>query len=89
MRVNQVLTCDIDDLSHDGRGVGRVDGKAYFIDGALPEETVTFGVTVQKRNFGEGRLLNIHSDSAYRVTPECKYFYVAVAACSILSILNK
>jgi 23S rRNA (uracil1939-C5)-methyltransferase len=74
MRVNQVLTCDIDDLSHDGRGVGRVDGKAYFIDGALPEETVTFGVTVQKRNFGEGRLLNIHSDSAYRVTPECKYF---------------
>ncbi|MDG0969850.1 MAG: 23S rRNA (uracil(1939)-C(5))-methyltransferase RlmD [Porticoccaceae bacterium] len=74
MRVTQTLTCDIKDLSHDGRGVGRVNGKAYFIDGALPEEKVTFGVTVQKRNFGEGRLTNIQSGSAYRVTPECKYF---------------
>ena len=31
---------DITGLSHDGAGVGRLDGKVVFVDGALPEEKV-------------------------------------------------
>jgi len=32
----QTLNCDIIDLSYDGRGIGRINGKTCFIDGALP-----------------------------------------------------
>ena len=32
----------IESLSHDGRGVAHLDGKAVFIDGALPGEVVSF-----------------------------------------------
>ena len=32
------LVLDIESLDQEGRGVARVDGKAVFVDGALPGE---------------------------------------------------
>ncbi len=34
----------IESLDHEGRGVTHVDGKALFVDGALPGETVEYSV---------------------------------------------
>ena len=45
------LSCEINDLLHDGRGVGRINGKAFFVEGALPGEEVEFRVIKEKRNF--------------------------------------
>ena len=68
------LICEIVDLIHDGRGVGRPDGKACFIDGALPGETVEFRRHNQKRNYDEAHVLNVVSASPSRVDPTCKHF---------------
>ena len=70
----QVLNCDIVDLLHDGRGVGRINGKAYFVEGALPGESVEFQVTNEKRNYGEGRMRSRSVTSEHRVEPRCKHF---------------
>ena len=32
----------IESLDHEGRGVTHVEGKAIFIEGALPRESVTY-----------------------------------------------
>ena len=69
-----VQKCEISDLLHDGRGVGRVDGKAYFVDGGLPGEDIRFSTTIEKRNFGEGRVVEIISPSPFRREPACQYF---------------
>ena len=74
MNDKQVISCEIVDLSHDGRGVGRVNGKACFIEGALPEETVEFRYTKRKRNYDEGRITKVLSASPSRVVPNCKHF---------------
>lgn len=42
-------TARIVNLSHDGRGIARVNGKATFIQGALPGEMVEFQYTRVKR----------------------------------------
>jgi 23S rRNA (uracil1939-C5)-methyltransferase len=39
-----VQEADIVDLAPDGRGVARIEGKAVFIEGALPSERVRFRV---------------------------------------------
>ena len=33
---------EVESLDHDGRGVAHVDGKAIFIEGALPGEVVEY-----------------------------------------------
>ena len=68
------LSCEINDLLHDGRGVGRINGKAFFVEGALPGEEVEFRVIKEKRNFAEARLIKVLSASQYRIEPECRYF---------------
>ena len=75
MQEQQSLICEITDLSHDGRGVGRIAGKTCFVEGALPSETVELHINNSKRNYDEGRATKILSAANNRA--------VAVAAYSI------
>jgi len=68
------LICDIVDLIHDGRGVGRPGGKTCFIQGALPGESVEFRRHNQKRNYDEAHVVEILSASENRIDPACKHF---------------
>ncbi len=64
----------IDALSHDGRGVARIDGKATFIHGALPGEQVLFEYTGRRKNHDEGDVREVLQASPQRVTPGCAHF---------------
>lgn len=66
----------IESLNHEGRGVGRVDGKTVFIAGALPGEEVEFTYSAMHRNFDEGVAVNIPVASPERVAPRCPHFNV-------------
>jgi len=74
MTEEKIISCEIVDLSHDGRGVGRIDGKACFVQGALPEEIIEFRYTNRKRNYDEARVTKIVKPSPQRVEPDCKHF---------------
>ena len=65
---------EIIDLSHDGRGVARSEGKVCFISDALPGETVTYRRTRRKRQADEGQMLTVEQASADRVEPKCAHF---------------
>ncbi len=64
----------IESLAHDGRGVAHVDGKAVFIDGALPGEVVSFEYLATRRKFDEGRVTGLQQASPDRVEPKCQHF---------------
>ncbi len=63
----------IESLSHDGRGVAHLDGKAVFIDGALPGERVEFVYTWRRRSHDEGRVVRVLEASPERVEPRCPH----------------
>lgn len=67
---------DVLDLSHDGRGVARLDGKAIFVSGALPGETVRARQTQRKKSFDEAVTLEVLRASPDRVDPKCAHFGV-------------
>ncbi len=64
----------IESLSHDGRGAGRLDGKAVFVEGALPGERVRFIYTGRRRHYDEGKVEAVIEASPNRVIPRCAHF---------------
>ena len=73
-------TVSIVDLSHDGRGVARWPeghahaGKAVFVSGALPGETVSVQQTARSKHFDEAKTLEVIEASPDRVQPRCPHF---------------
>jgi 23S rRNA (uracil1939-C5)-methyltransferase len=61
-------------LSEEGEGIGRLDGMAVFVPGALPGETVECHLVEQKKNYARGRLTRVLAASPARVAPPCPYF---------------
>ncbi len=73
-KINREFEIDIHDLSHDGRGVGRNEGKAVFVVGALPGETVRVKQTGRNRHFDEAETLEVLKASPDRVSARCAHF---------------
>ncbi len=76
MKPGPIQEADVVGLSHDGRGIARVDGKAVFIDGALPGERVTMRIVKRRRQMDEACLGGILVPSPDRVAPKCAHFGV-------------
>lgn len=57
-----------------GQCVGRVDGRAVFVTGALPGELVRAEVTLEKRRFSKARTVAVLEASQHRVGPDCPWF---------------
>jgi 23S rRNA (uracil1939-C5)-methyltransferase len=66
----------IESLDQEGRGVGRIEGKVIFIDGALPGEKVTYKTTRSKASYEIGKLDQILKASPMRTQPQCPHFGV-------------
>lgn len=66
----------IESMTHDGRGVGRIDGKPVFVHGTLPGEDITFEYTEVRRDFAEGRVLEVRAGAASRAVPLCEHYGV-------------
>ncbi len=77
-----IQEADIVDLAHDGRGIARMDGKAVFVDGALPGERVRLRVFKRRRQLDEAGLVEVLRASPDRVVPACAHFGVC-GGCSL------
>ncbi|MEA3140784.1 MAG: rRNA (uracil1939-C5)-methyltransferase [Gammaproteobacteria bacterium] len=82
LNAGPVQEADIVDLAHDGRGIARVNGKAVFIEGALPGEHVRFRVLKRRRQMDEAALVDVLLASPDRVVPRCAHFGIC-GGCSL------
>jgi 23S rRNA (uracil1939-C5)-methyltransferase len=82
LNLSPVQEGDIVDLAHDGRGVARIEGKAVFIEGALPSERVRFRVHKRRRHMDEAGLVDVLAASPDRAVPRCAHFGIC-GGCSL------
>lgn len=66
----------IESLDHEARGITRQEGKAIFVDGALPGETVEYASFRRKSKFELAHLVRVIKPSNARVEPRCPHFGV-------------
>ena len=73
--VGKHINLDLESLSHDGRGVGRWQGKTIFVEGGLQGETVKAEVLSDRKTHAEARVLEIQQASEHRVEPFCPVYH--------------
>lgn len=76
------IRATIDSLSHDGRGIAHVNGRAVHLHGVLPHEEVLFTYKKRRRRFDEAVLTEVLVSSPERVEPKCPHFGVC-GGCSL------
>ncbi len=71
---NQILDVKIEDMTHEGAGVAKINGFTLFIPKALPGEQAKIKVVKIKKGYGYGKLLEHLEVSPERVEPPCPIF---------------
>lgn len=66
LKVDQMLTLTIDDLSREGQGIAHVDSYPIFIPQALPGEKIQIRLTLLGQHIGHGRIIKILKESPNR-----------------------
>ncbi|QIL90050.1 23S rRNA (uracil(1939)-C(5))-methyltransferase RlmD [Microbulbifer sp. SH-1] len=69
----ETLEIDIEQLSHEVRGIARYRGKTLFVDNALPGEKVKARITASRAKFDEAVAIEILEPAAIRQTPPCPH----------------
>lgn len=74
VKKNDDLTLTILSLTSEGQGVARVDGYTVFVEGALPEETVSAHVIKVTNSYAIAKVTEVLTPSPDRVEPRCPSF---------------
>ena len=76
MEKGEVRILQIESLSGDGKAVAHKDGMVFFVENAVPGDTVRARIWKIKNKYAEARAIEIVSPSVFRVEPKCRHFGV-------------
>lgn len=74
MEKNTYFEATCIDMTHDGKGVVKVDGFTYFVNQMLPGEVGNLKVIKVLKNYGIARMIEIITPSPQRVEAKCPIF---------------
>ncbi|MGY3870826.1 23S rRNA (uracil(1939)-C(5))-methyltransferase RlmD [Aeromonas crassostreae] len=70
----QRIEFTVDSLDHHCVGIGRHQGKAIFVEGALPGERVKARIVDDKKHYGHGALQQVVLPADNRISPFCAHY---------------
>lgn len=74
MNKNDEIILNIDGVSADGFGIGRHENFAIFVPLTAPGDTAAVKIVKVKKNYAYGKLMEIITPSASRISPDCEVF---------------
>ena len=73
LKKNDIVQTTIEDMGHNGEGIGKIDGYPLFIKDAVIGDEIEAIVTKVGESYGYGRVKEIRKPSLHRVEPLCPY----------------
>ena len=70
---NDIVTIEIRDISHEGEGIGKIDGYPFFVKDTVIGDKAQVRVTRVKKNYAYGRLEKVLEPSTCRREPACPF----------------
>lgn len=67
----QMCQIRIEDMGSEGQGIGRADGLAVFVPGAVVGDLVTVQLTKVKKRYAFSKLISVDEASPHRIEPLC------------------
>ncbi len=67
----ELVTLDIEDVSSEGNGIGKVNQQVVFVPNTVTGDRITTRIIRVKKKHAEGKLEEIQEDSKYRIRPRC------------------
>ncbi len=74
IKKGETVDLDITGMAFGGRGIGRADGLAVFVDHSAPGDRARVKIVKKRKSYAEARLVELLSASPFRVDPPCPYF---------------
>lgn len=74
IKKNDVAELEITGMTHDGSGVGRIDGMAIFVPNTAIGDIAKVHILKVKKNYAYGKLISLITPSPDRITPDCPVF---------------
>lgn len=71
MKVNEEYIVKIEKITNLGLGLAKVDGFVVFVPNACPEDEIKIKIIKVNKNFANGEILEILTNSPHRVQPFC------------------
>ncbi|MDD4834022.1 MAG: 23S rRNA (uracil(1939)-C(5))-methyltransferase RlmD [Lutispora sp.] len=68
---NRIYIINITGQTHEGMGVGKIEGYTVFVEGAISGEKVRIKIVKVLKNYSYGKLLELIEASPFRVEPPC------------------
>ncbi len=62
------------DIAEEGKGVGKANDFVLFVDKAIPGDIADVQVYRKKKNFGEGKIIQLKQASEFRTDAFCEHF---------------
>ncbi len=82
VKKNEIYIINIKGMTHEGQGVGKVDGFTVFVDGPVEGEKVEVKIIKVGKSFAAGKMVKILEPSPHRTKPVCG-IYKRCGGCSL------
>lgn len=82
IRKNQIYELEITGMTHDGMGVGKIDGFAVFVQGTIDGENVRVKIIKVLKSYAIARVIDFIQESPLRSEPFCPE-YKRCGGCSL------
>ncbi|MBR5516667.1 MAG: class I SAM-dependent RNA methyltransferase, partial [Firmicutes bacterium] len=73
MKKGDIVRLKIEDISHEGQGIGKADGFAVFVKNTVLGDVVDAELTKVKKNYAFGKVVEMIEESDLRQEPICQY----------------